>query len=94
MLIVFMPMMTSQILKSVDFIKTLKSKHLERKIILFFQIKRFINCTSRAVNFLHTHTHTQKKKRFVAEVTLEERKNVRRIKNYELKYNPYLYFLI
>ena len=92
MLIVFMPMMTSQILKSVDFIKTLKSKHLERKIIFFFQIKRFINCTSRAANFLHKHTH--KKKRFVAEVTLEERKNVRRIKNYELKYNPYLCFLI
>ena len=40
-------MMTSQILKSVDFTKTLKSRYLENETFLF-QIKKFINCTSRA----------------------------------------------
>ena len=42
-----MPMMTSQILKSVDFTKTQKSRYLENETF-FLQIKRFINHTSRA----------------------------------------------
>ena len=40
-------MMTSQILKSVDFTKTLKSKTLENETLFFLQIKKFINYTSR-----------------------------------------------
>ena len=39
--------MTSQILKSVDFTKTQKSRYLENKTF-FLQIKKFINYTSRA----------------------------------------------
>ena len=35
-----MPMMTLQILKSMDFIETQKSRHLENKTF-FFQIKKF-----------------------------------------------------
>ena len=34
-----MPMMTSQILKSVDFTKTQKSIHLENETIFFLQIR-------------------------------------------------------
>ena len=41
-------MMTSQILKCVDFTKTQKSKNLENKTLIFPQIKKFTNCTSRA----------------------------------------------
>ena len=41
-------MMTSQILKFVDFTKTQKSKHLENKALFFLQIKKIINCASRA----------------------------------------------
>ena len=40
-------MMTSQILKSVDFTKTQKPKNLENKIF-FLQLKKIINYTSRA----------------------------------------------
>ena len=40
-------MMTSQILKSVDFIKAQKSRYLENETFLF-QIKKFINCASTA----------------------------------------------
>ena len=40
-------MMTSQILKCVDFRKTQKSKNLENETF-FLQIKKFINYTSRA----------------------------------------------
>ena len=39
-------MMTSQILKSVDFTKTQKSRYLENETL--FQINKFINCASRA----------------------------------------------
>ena len=39
-------MMTSQILQFVDFTKTQKSNYLE-KGILFFQLKKLINYTSR-----------------------------------------------
>ena len=40
-------MMTSQILKSVDFTKTQKYRYLKNETFLF-QIKKFINCASRA----------------------------------------------
>ena len=40
-------MMTSQILKSVDFTKTQKSRYLENET-LFLQIKKIINYTGRA----------------------------------------------
>ena len=45
---VAIPMMTSQILKSVDFTKTQKSRYLENKTLFFLQIKKIINYTSRA----------------------------------------------
>ena len=41
-----MPMMTSQILKSVDFTKTQKPRYLKNETF-FLQIKYFINYTSR-----------------------------------------------
>ena len=40
-------MLTSQILKSVDFTKTQKATYLKNETF-FFQIKKFINYTSRA----------------------------------------------
>ena len=40
-------MMMSQILKSVDFTKAQKSRYLENETLFSFQIKKFINCTSR-----------------------------------------------
>ena len=55
-----MPMMTSQIFKSVDFPKTQKSRYLENETLFFLQIKKFINYTSRA---------TLLQKSFVAKVT-------------------------
>ena len=42
-----MPMVTPQILKSVDFTKAKKSRHLEDKTLFLLQIKKFINYTSR-----------------------------------------------
>ena len=45
---VAMHMMTPQILKSLDFTKTQKSRYLESKALFFLQIKKFINCASRA----------------------------------------------
>ena len=39
-------MMTSQILKSVGFTKTQKSRYLENKTLFFLQIKKFINYAS------------------------------------------------
>ena len=41
-------MMTSQILKCVDFTKTQKSKNLENETLFFLHIKKFTNYTSRA----------------------------------------------
>ena len=41
-------MMTSQILKFVDFTKTQKSRYHENETLFFLQIKKFINSTSRA----------------------------------------------
>ena len=43
-----MPMVTSQILKSVDFTKTLKQKYVENATLFFLQIKKLINYSSRA----------------------------------------------
>ena len=40
-------MMTSQILKSVDFTKTKKSRHLENETLFFLQTEKFINYTAR-----------------------------------------------
>ena len=44
-----MHMMTSQILKSVDFTKTQKCRYLENKTLFFLQIIKFINYTSSAI---------------------------------------------
>ena len=44
-----MPMMTSQILKSVDFTKTQKTRYLENETLFFLQIKKFINYTLKVV---------------------------------------------
>ena len=44
--------MTSQILQFVNFTKTQKSKYLESETLLFLQVKKFINYTSRANFFL------------------------------------------
>ena len=41
-------MMTSQILKSMDFTKTQKSRYLDNETLFFVQKKKFINYTSRA----------------------------------------------
>ena len=41
-------MMTSQILKSVDFTKTQKSRYLENEKSFFIQIKKVINYISKA----------------------------------------------
>ena len=43
-----MPMITSQILKFVDFPKTQKSRYLKNETSFFLHIKKFINYTSRA----------------------------------------------
>ena len=51
----------SQILKSVDFTKTQKSRYLKNEALFFLQIKKFINYTSRATLW--------QKNSFVAEVT-------------------------
>ena len=45
---VAMLMMTSRILKFVDFTKIQKSKYLENETLFFLQIKKIINYTSRA----------------------------------------------
>ena len=43
-----MSMMTSQILKSVNFTKTQKPRYLKNETLFLLQIKKFINYTSRA----------------------------------------------
>ena len=42
-------MMTSHILKSVDFTKTQKSRYLENATLFSLQIEKFINYASRAI---------------------------------------------
>ena len=37
-----MPVTTSQILKSVDFTRTQKSRYLENEILFFLQVKKFV----------------------------------------------------
>ena len=59
-----MSLMTSQILKSVDFTKTQKSRYLEDETF-FLQIKKFINFTSRATYFIAKNS-------FVAEKTFDK----------------------
>ena len=46
-----MPMMTSQILRSVDFTKTQKFRYLENEKLFYLQIKKSINYKSRATSF-------------------------------------------
>ena len=41
-------MMTSQILRSVDFTKSQKRRYLENETSFSLQLKKFINCTSKA----------------------------------------------
>ena len=57
-------MMTSQILKFVDFTKTQKSRYLENETLFFLQIKKFINYTLRATLWV--------KNTYVAEVTFNQ----------------------
>ena len=38
-----MPMITSQVLKSVDFTESKKSRYLENETLFLLQIKKFIN---------------------------------------------------
>ena len=57
---VVMLMMTSRILKSMDFTKSRKSRYLENETLFFLQIKRFIDYILRA---------TIVENSFVAEVT-------------------------
>ena len=54
-------MMTSQILKFLDFTKTQKSWYLEEETLVFLQIKKFISYTSRVTLW--------QKNTFIAEVT-------------------------
>ena len=44
-----MSMMTSQILKSVDFTNTRKPRYLKKETLFFLQLKKFINYTSWAI---------------------------------------------
>ena len=56
-------MMMPQILKSVDFTKTEKSRYLENETLFFLQIQKFVYYTSRATLL--------QKNSFVAEVTFK-----------------------
>ena len=57
-----MPTMTSQILNSVDFTKTQRSRYLENEILFFLQIKKLL---------LFIKGHFVAKNSFVAEVTFK-----------------------
>ena len=67
-------MMTSQILKSVDFTKTQVSQYLENETLFFLQIKNFIN-------YIHIKGYFMAKNSFVAEVTFKECK-CKQIRNF------------
>ena len=43
-----MPMVTSEIMKSMDFTKTQKSINLKKETLFFLKVKKIINYTSRA----------------------------------------------
>ena len=59
-----MPMMTSQILKFVDFTETQKSRYLENETLLFLKLKKVVNYTSGTTLWQNIV--------FVVEVTLKE----------------------
>ena len=56
-------MMTSQILKSVNFTKAQNSRYLQGETLFFLQVKKFINYTSIAILL---------GKKIVAEVTIQQ----------------------
>ena len=56
-------MMTSQILKFINFTETQKPRYLQSNTSFFLKIKKFINCTSRGTLW--------EKNGFVAEVTFK-----------------------
>ena len=58
-----MPMMTSQILKSVDFTKTQKFRHLTNELVSFLQIKKN--------HELHTRGYFIAKNSFLPDVALK-----------------------
>ena len=60
-------MTTSQILKSVHFTKTQKSRYLKNEKMFFLQIKKIINCTLSATLL--------QKNNFVVEVTFNFNKS-------------------
>ena len=62
-----MLMMTSQILKSVDFTKTQKSKNLENETLFFLQIKKLINYKGYFIA----------KNSFVTEVTFDKKSSIK-----------------
>ena len=66
---VAMPMMTSPILKSVDFTQTQKYRYRKNEILIFLPIKKFINYTSGATFW--------QKKSFVVEVTFKSIKQTK-----------------
>ena len=61
-----MPMVSSQVFKSVNFTKLQKSTYLENKTLFFLQIKKLISYTSRATLWQNS---------FVAEATFKTNKN-------------------
>ena len=73
-----MPMMTPQILKSVNFTKVQKSRYLEGKISFLLQIKKFINYTSRATLW--------QKNSFIAEVSF-----MQNLVKFKYSLNTYIY---
>ena len=58
-----MPMVTSQILKSVDFTKTQKCRHLENETLFFLQIKKIYR--------LHIKAFFTAKNSFIVGVTFK-----------------------
>ena len=68
-------MMTSQILKSVGFPKTQKSRYLKNETLFFLQIKKFINCTLKRCFMT--------KNSFVAEVTFKQLPKITLTENLE-----------
>ena len=80
-----MAMMTSQILKSVDFTKTQESRYLEKETLFFLQIK----------NLLTTHQGLfYDRKSFVAEVTFKELRKNQRFKKLQHRHLRLEIFLV
>ena len=59
-----MPMITSQILKFVDFTETQNTRYLENKTLLFLKLKKIVNYTSGTILWQNMV--------FVVEVTFKE----------------------